>query len=152
MDSSQNEHSIIPWIGKTAKFIGYYFSDALKEQGIDLSKEQFLLLKYLHEQDGRIQNELAFITDRSKTSLTRLIQNMEKKGLVHRVVCREDMRIRYVYLTEIGKEIWARSQPLVREIIRELQVGISEEELQDTIRIMERIQQNIHKKTKIITS
>ena len=152
MDSPQKEHSIIPWIGKTAKFIGYYFSDALKEQGIDLSKEQFLLLKYLHEQDGRIQNELAFITDRSKTSLTRLIQNMEKKGLVRREVCQTDMRIRYVYLTEIGKEIWARSQPLVQGITRELQVGISDEELQHTIRILERIQQNIHKKTKIITS
>ena len=124
----------------------------MKENGIDLSKEQFLLLKYLYDQDGRIQNELAFITDRSKTSLTRLIQNMEKKGLVYRLVCKDDMRIRYVHLTETGKEVWVRAQPVVHAIIEELQVGIAEEDLLHTIRVMEKIQQNIHKKTKIITS
>ena len=31
--------SLLPWIGKTAKFIDYHIADHMKEHGIDLSKE-----------------------------------------------------------------------------------------------------------------
>lgn len=141
--------SIIPWIGKTAKFMDYYIGDHMKEHGIDISKEQFLLLKYLNEKDGRIQNELAFITNRSKTSLTRLINTMEKKELVYRAVSHHDMRINHVYLTELGKEIWKKSYPVFQSIILELQEGIPDSDLLLVRKTMEHIQFNINKKTNI---
>jgi len=141
--------SIIPWIGKTAKFMDYYIGDYMKEKGIDISKEQFLLLKYLNEKDGRIQNELAFITNRSKTSLTRLINTMEKKGLVYRAISHQDMRINHIYLTELGKDIWKKSYPVFQSIIRELQEGIPETDLSLVRKTLEHIQMNINKKTNI---
>ena len=64
--------TLLPWIGKTAKFMDYYIADYMKVQGIDISKQQFIVLKHLQDQDGRKQNDLAFITNRSKTALTRL--------------------------------------------------------------------------------
>ena len=73
--------SLIPWVGKTAKFMDYYIRDNMKSHGINISKEQFIVIKHLDEKDGRKQNDLAFITNRSKTSLTRLIHTMEKKGM-----------------------------------------------------------------------
>ncbi|MCK5677150.1 MAG: MarR family transcriptional regulator, partial [Flavobacteriaceae bacterium] len=74
------ENTLLPSLGKTAKLSGFYFMDVLHENNIDLSKEQWLVLKMLHDVDGQVQNDLAFITDRSKTSLTRLINTIEKKG------------------------------------------------------------------------
>ena len=141
--------TLIPWIGKTAKFMDYYISDVMKSHGVDISKEQFIVLKHLHEQDGRKQNDLAFITNRSKTALTRLIQTMEKKGFVKRCVSPEDMRINNVFLTANGKNVWETSLPYFKEIIKELQQDIPEKDLEVAQAVLKKIQENINKKTSI---
>lgn len=127
----------------------YYIGDYMKSRGIDLSKEQFIVLKYLNESDGRKQNDLAFITNRSKTALTRLINTMEKKGLVSRSICEKDMRINHIYLTPSGREIWAMAYPVFLEIIQELQQGISEEDILLVQEVMKQIQKNINLKTTV---
>ena len=141
--------TLIPWIGKTAKFMDYYISDVMKSHDINLSKEQFIVLKHLHDQDGRKQNDLAFITNRSKTALTRLIQTMEKKGFVYRSVSKEDLRINNVFLTPKGKKVWETSLPYFMEIIKELQKDIPEKDLEVAQTVLQRIQENINKKTSI---
>jgi len=140
---------LIPWIGKTAKFMDYYIRDNMKSQGINLSKEQFIVLKHLDEKDGRIQNDLAFITNRSKTALTRLIQTMEKKGFVSRSVSEKDMRINHVYLTPLGRQTWEKSYPFFLKIIEELQRGLSKEDIINAQKVMKQIQSNINLKTTI---
>ena len=127
----------------------YYIGDYMKQRGINISKEQFIVLKHLNEKDGRKQNDLAFITNRSKTALTRLIHTMEKKGYVSRSICESDMRINHIYLTELGREIWEKSYPFFLEIVEELQKGISEEDLLNAQNVMKQIQKNINLKTTI---
>ncbi len=141
--------SLIPWIGKTAKFMGYYMADYMKSHGINISKEQFIVLKHLDEKDGRKQNDLAFITNRSKTALTRLIHTMEKKGLVRRSISESDMRINHVFLTPFGKKTWDDAHPFYLKIVEELQEGISEEDLLTVQNALKIIQDNINLKTKI---
>jgi len=127
----------------------YYIRDNMKSHGINLSKEQFIVLKHLDEKDGRIQNDLAFITNRSKTALTRLIQTMEKKGLVSRSVSEKDMRINHVYLTQLGRQTWEKSYPFFLKIIEELQKGLSQEDIINAQKVMKQIQSNINLKTTI---
>jgi len=127
----------------------YYIRDNMKSHGINLSKEQFIVLKHLDEKDGRIQNDLAFITNRSKTALTRLIHTMEKKGFVSRSVSEQDMRINHVYLTPLGRQTWEKSYPFFLKIIEELQKGISKEDIVNTQNVMKQIQSNINLKTTI---
>lgn len=148
-NSTQESLAIIPWIGKTAKFMDYYIADFMKAQGINISKEQFIVLKHLQTEDGKKQNDLAFITNRSKTALTRLINTMEKKGLVKREISETDMRINHVYLTEKGKKTWDDAYPYFMQIVENLQKGISKEDLLTVQKTMEIIQENIKLKTKI---
>ena len=140
------EKTILPYLGITAKLAGFYFIDTFHNNGIDLSKEQWLVLKKLNDKDGQIQNDLAFITNRSKTSLTRLINTMEKKELVYRVISKEDKRINHIYLSDLGKEIFLNSLPVLKNLIIELQEGISTEDLERTKKVLSRIQNNISKK------
>jgi DNA-binding MarR family transcriptional regulator len=147
--SIEATESIIPWIGKTAKFMDYYIVDYMKSNGLDISKSQFILLKKLHEKDGRKHNDLAFITNRSKTALSRLVQTMEKKELVYRVPCKQDMRINHIFLTTNGRETLERSFPFFLKIIKNLQQGISKEDLITVQKAMEQIQININKTTNI---
>ncbi len=144
----QFEKTILPFLGRAAKFVGFYFIDTFRENGIELSKEQWLVLKILHDKDGQIQNDLAFITNRSKPSLTRLINTMVKKELVYRVNSKSDKRINHIHLSDLGKSIFEKSLPTLSKIINELQHGINEEDIQRTIRVLNHIQNNICKKLK----
>jgi len=140
------DETVLPCLGKTAKLSGYYFMDTFHENGIDLSKEQWIVLKRLHDKDGQSQNDLAFITNRSKTSLTRLINTMEKKGLVYRELSKEDKRINHIHISDMGKSILKKSLPVLSKIITELQGGISADEIRITIKVLNNIQSNINKK------
>jgi len=139
------ERTILPYLGITSKLAGFYFIDSFHEHGIDLSKEQWLVLKKLHDKDGQTQSNLAFITNRSKTSLTRLINTMEKKELVYRVISKKDKRINHIFLSDLGKETFLNSLPVLENLITELQEGISSEDLERTKKVLKHIQNNINK-------
>ena len=91
--------------------IHFYLSDELKQYNFDLTRAQWVLLKRLHDEDGQMHNDLALITDRNKTSLTRLIHTMERKELVVRISDEQDKRINRIYLTAKGKSIYQQTKP-----------------------------------------
>lgn len=135
--------TMIPWLGKTGIMIRLFFSDKFKKQNIDMTTEQWLILRHLEEEDGRIQNDLAFITQRNKASLARLVSTMEKKNLVARIPSIEDKRANKVCLTKHGKKVFLTTLPIIHEAIKELQIGIEEHEIKNVISILQKVQQNI---------
>lgn len=136
------EKSIGPWLGKTVKIIENHLQEAFDKHGIDLSKEQMIVLKKLHEQDGLNQNELAFLTLRNKSSLTRLLHKMENKEYITREQSQEDKRINNVFLTDLGKSIFKKSGPIINKIIHTMEQNISNTEKQQMIEILKKIQSN----------
>ncbi len=134
-----------PWIGHTSKMIGCMINDVLQENGIDLTREQWLILFKLQKNDGLSQNQLAKYTDRDKTSLTRLINIMERKNLVQRIKKETDKRINLIFLTETGKQQFDFALPLFGKTIKKLQKGLSEKEINNTIKTLQKIQNNISK-------
>ena len=58
------------------------------------------------------------ITGRNKGSLTRLINVMEKNGLVKRIASKEDSRKNLVFITENGKKTFAKMKPIMLENIK----------------------------------
>ena len=141
--------TILPWVGKTSKMMGIYFKEKLKQHHINLSREQWVLLKKLNDGDGQTQKDLAFITERNKASLTRLINTMEKKNYLARIPDAKDKRINHIHLTNHGKKTLQASYPAIREAIRELQKGIRDEETKNLIRTLKKIQTNIKREMEI---
>lgn len=140
-----SQNSLIPWIGKTGKMLGTIINKMFKEKNINLTREQFIVLKVLSDDDGKVQQDLAFITECDKTSLSRLISNMERKKLIKRVPAKEDKRIKYVFLTLNGKNVFATTLPIIEEAIQSFQQGISAEELRISILTIKKIQSNLNK-------
>ena len=95
----------MPWLGKTMKFIDYFIADGLRENGIDLTKTQVIMLLRLQRVNGQPQHNLAFLTNRDKASLARLLTTMENKNLVARIPSKEDGRVNLIYITKHGEEI-----------------------------------------------
>ncbi len=140
---NQNE-KLVKWIGKTAKIMGAYANDKLMEHNISLTKTQVIVLKNLSPSEGISQNDLAYITERDKTSLTRLINTMEKKQLVYRTNSEVDKRINLIHMTDLGKELLSQANPIIEKIEQEIIKGISSKEIELAIQILRQVQANVN--------
>ncbi len=136
------EKSLGPWIGRTSKITDYHLQEAMQRHGLDLSKEQMIVLKKLQVQDGMNQNELAQLIYRDKSSLARLLSKMEKKDFILRKQSKHDKRINAVYLTEKGRLTFENSLAAIEEVIAIMEKNISKKEKQIVIEILKKVQNN----------
>ena len=135
--------TLAPWLGKTSKMMEGLLTHQFKKDNIDVSVKQWLLLKFLYIKDGQSQNQLAFLTDRDKGSLTRLINTVEKKNLIARIPSKEDKRVNLVYLTKKGSKVFEASKVSLQAITKTLHTGITDEEISATINILKKVIENI---------
>jgi len=141
---------IAPWLGKTIKIVDYFLQESLSDNGLDLTKEQMVVLKKLHDQDGLNQNELAFLTLRNKSSLTRLLTKMENKKYIIRKQSEKDKRINKVYITDLGKEIFQKSRPTIKYMMDTVEQNISSQEKEQIINTLKKIQSNFDSKSELL--
>ena len=133
------EKLLLPWLGRAMKSFDFHLADELTYAGVNLSKHQIILLRVLSLRDGIAQNDLAFITDRDKTSLTRLISNMERKGLLKRKNCKLDKRINKVFITQKGLEETKNAFPIIINEIDNIQRKLETNEIETTIKVLKQI-------------
>ncbi len=138
------DNCIAPWLGKTIKIVDYYLQEALSKSGLDLTKEQMIVLKKLHDQDGLNQNELAFLTLRNKSSLTRLLSKMENKKYITRKQDKKDKRINKVYVTNLGRDIFQKTRPVIKYMMDTVEDNISAKEKEQIINTLKKIQSNFN--------
>jgi len=141
------ESSIGPWLGRTIKMVDYYLQESFDSFGLDITKEQMIILKKLHEKDGVNQNELALLTYRDKSSLARLLSKMESKEYIHRVQSKEDKRNKEVFISPMGVNIFEKTIPIVQEVIAIMEQGIPEKDKQHMIKILKQVQSNFKLKS-----
>lgn len=116
-----------------------------KQEGIDVSQEQWTILSELWKEEGRTQHELAALTYRDKPAITRLIDNLEKKDLVRREAHESDRRVNLIFLTEKGHRMEAVATEMVHRTITEAINGIPEEDLQALKRTLYRVFDNLNR-------
>ncbi len=137
-----NAHAL-SWVGKIHYDFGFLVQKAFKEQGLDITKEQWSVLKRLDVKDGQPQNDLAFITHRDKTSMTRLVNAMEAKNLVERISDEKDRRVNRIYVTDFGKEIIGKVRPIMFDLIPKVQESLEPEELEIVIKALKKMKVKI---------
>ena len=144
LSKSHFNTTLVPWLAKTSKMMNMYIADVLQTNNFSITKQQWIVLKILHEEhDGIVQNELAFITNRNKASLTRLISVMEKNNLVFRTNTKTDARINLVYITDTGRQLFLKMKPLMLACMKNVQKNLSEADITQLIQLLSKIQKNI---------
>lgn len=136
------ETSIGPWLGRTVKLVDYHLQEAFAANGLDLTKEQMIVLKTLQAQDGINQNELAGLTFRDKSSLARLLSKMEGKNYIVREQSEEDKRNNEVFITSHGAAIFEKTRPVIQEIIDIMERGMHADDKTMMIENLKKIQNN----------
>ncbi len=109
----------------------------------DLSVSHARLIYLLYKNDGMTQSELQQDLLIKPSSITKLIDVLEKKGLVKREASNEDARIKRIYLTNEGKKKEEILCNIKEKTEVNLLITISESEHQDLIRILKSIKQTL---------
>lgn len=114
-----------------------------KDNNFPVTYEQWQLLSRLYEQDGQTQNQLALLNERDQPSVSRLIDNMIKRGLITRKSHDKDRRINLIFLTEEGKGMRSSLEMLALKTIDEASKGIEREEMKKCLAILDKIRENL---------
>jgi len=111
--------------------------------GLELTPEQWIVLVQLWTKDGQSQSALSELTLRDAPTMSRILDTMQKGGLVTRVVDEEDARSRLVKLTQTGKALQAKLVPVAKRLVARLEQGISERDLETTHKTLAKMLTNL---------
>jgi DNA-binding MarR family transcriptional regulator len=134
-------YSVINAMAATA--IARRLQKNFRDNGIDITIEQWSILYHLWKEDGLSQQELCNRTFRDKPSITRLIDNLEKQKLVKRVPSKEDRRINAVTLTDAAKALQDDTINLANQTMDEALVGVSKEEIETVKNVLQKVYDNL---------
>ena len=130
-------------VGRTFHIQRRAFMATVSGAGIQITPEEWVLLIRLWTRDGQRQTDLAESTIKDRTTVTRLLDGMVKKGLVHRETDPEDRRAVLAWLTDEGKDLIQQLLPVMEKLLKEATTGISEVELEITRKTLTTFQTNL---------
>ena len=111
----------------------------LKPYGI--SNEQGLLLKYVYDMPGVTQTQIAEDLNKDKTTITRMVDTLVKKGDLERKVSDEDRRAFHIYVTQDTRKKVEEVSPLFEKNGEELEKIISKEDYETTLKVLNQIKE-----------
>ena len=120
-----------------------YLQSKLRQNNIDLTFEMLQVLGCLWRSDGINQQEIANITVKDKASMTYLIDNLTKRGLVSRLEDANDRRNKLILLTEQGKFLKTKIQPVIDEMHEVSGKNIDVTKLKEFMAVLEKIEGNL---------
>lgn len=110
------------------KCVSEDFNRRLESQGS--TRIQWVAMYFLRRAEKPLrQNELAAMMNVKNPTLARLLDRMERDGLIRRAESETDKRVNYLELTEIGKKKVDELMPVGEYFNQLLLKGISEEEV-----------------------
>ena len=119
------------------------FQVKLKEAGISISFEVLEIMKLLRGQDGLNQQELADLLFKDKSSMTYLIDNMVKAGLVTRKEDETDRRNKRICLTSKAVDLQNQLSPLAMHCYNVLSEGIAYQDIKAGIEMLAKMNNSL---------
>jgi DNA-binding MarR family transcriptional regulator len=99
------------------------------------------LLINIDEQEGTTVSKAASLLGLKSTSLSRMLKQLEKMGLIYRELNPGDKRSVKIYLTELGKEKRHMARGVVKQFNNYLNMHINDSDKQYLIEMLEKINQ-----------
>lgn len=114
-----------------------------KRHGFDLTPYQWIVLYRLMQKDGLNQAEIAELTTRDRPNITRIVNVMEQRGLIERRPAVSDRRVNRVFLTNKGRELFARLPGIVSDHLERATRNIPANDLLITKSVLRRMSRNL---------
>lgn len=145
---SKKEESLIDtafayYFNRTDRLLRLHFTKLMSERNIDLTVEQWFLLNRLSNKKPISQTDLVDKTFKDRPNVTRLLDGLEKKGLLIRMDDPDDRRKFAIVITKAGTTLLDKITPFMLEGRKIVYDGLNSEDLTSLKRISKTIESNI---------
>lgn len=120
-----------------------YLAEVFKKKGVNLTAEQYLVMDTLWNEGTLTQQAIAYIIQKDKNSVTQFVDNLEKKGLVTRMVSKDDRRVNNIAVTEEGMALKDSTKQLAIDTMNTVLRDIPEKDLVTFVDVLKKICDNI---------
>ncbi len=114
-----------------------------KVEPFNLTRQKWVALSILDKTPGIAQIELAERMDIDRSSAGRLLDRMEKNGLIKRRKDALDRRIIRVFIQDEARPMLKQLDGLPDEIKNVAENGLSQEEQRDLLRLLNKVKSNL---------
>ena len=134
--------SYLPYLlNRAGARIATAFGEEVRPLGATL--QIWRVLAVLHERDGRRMGDVALTTSIEMSTLTRLVDGMEKKSLVARRRDPEDARVVVLHAAPAGRRLTARLLPIAERYEKVALRGFAPKEAEQLTEALHRLYSNM---------
>lgn len=129
-------------LAKTLRIFKVRMVTSFREEGIELTFEQFVIMQILSAESDIIQQDLADHLQKDKSIIVRQVNCLLNKKLVERHAGVNDKRKRYLVLSAQGKLLLEQLRQIRTSVTDDLLSGVSEAEYDTFRKVLAKIQKN----------
>jgi DNA-binding MarR family transcriptional regulator len=122
-----------------------YIKNAFVRKGLRVTLGQVGILFLLKQNDGQTMTELSQVMGIDNSTLTGLIDRLERSGLVTRKPSPTDRRMYRIHITPEGVSESDKAKPVIKGINEEIKSGLSNEEIELFKRVLMSLSQRFGK-------
>jgi len=127
----------------TSRLMRRRFVRCAREAGLPLNRSEASVLVHVDREPGLSQAQLADRLDLEAISLVRLIDTLERSGLIERRRHSHDRRIRTLWLTEAARPIVAQAHAVRLDVRTQALAGIAEPEQEKLLDLLMAVRGNL---------
>ena len=127
---------------KAIKSYRQFAQRRIAEQQYDITIDQWLILKTIHDNPDISQRDIAESVFKDQASITRLIDALVQKGFLERKTSELDRRRVDLALSQLGEMVLSELDPLIQENRKTALHGFDSSEVNDFREYLEKIIQN----------
>jgi DNA-binding MarR family transcriptional regulator len=142
-NTAQLARELVRTVTELRTHLRQFLQAKIREHHLDLSFELIEVMAVLWRQDGINQQVLADTIVKDKSSMVYLIDNLIKRDLVYKAQDEKDKRNKLIFVTDEGKQLQKKLNPLIIEMYESSSEGISTTELKKAIETVIKISNRI---------
>ncbi len=118
------------------------FDEEMTSLAMGITGAQWVILMRIANGCASTASELCRFTRYDTGSMTRMLDRLEEKGLIHRVRSRSDRRVITLELTEAGRELYPLLPPVAIKVLNAYLQGFTRDELDQFEGFLNRMRAN----------
>ena len=128
---------------QSSRLITNRLNQYFRLKGYPITHEQWQVLSRLYDKDGQTQQSLAVLNERDEPSMSRLVANMERSGLIERHPHPTDKRINLVFLSGESKRLKDEYTAVAEQTIQDASAGIDPDVFAECLQTLDKIRRNL---------
>lgn len=111
----------------------------LSELGLNTQQGQMMGYIFENQDKGVIQRDLAERFNRKGATITSMLQGLEKKGYIKRVIPEDNERQKKIYLMKKGSDLVEEFHDIFMEVEQSITQGLSAEESDTFLKLLTKV-------------